>query len=106
MTTESVPLTTQLAAARRELAMRRNVYPKWVAGGRMTEAKAGVEIAAMAAIVETLSTFERLLAAARPFAEVARFARGKPDDCWCGQSPAVIRYRDLEAIRIAVDTAP
>lgn len=55
MTTESIPLATQLAAARRELAMRRNVYPKWVAGGRMTQLKAHAEIAAMAAIVETLA---------------------------------------------------
>jgi len=44
----------QVAAARRELAMRRNVYRKWVSTGRMMQATADHEIAAMEAIVETL----------------------------------------------------
>lgn len=51
---ESAGLAVQLACARRELALRRNTYPKWVASGRMTSATAERETAAMAAIVETL----------------------------------------------------
>jgi len=47
-------LAEQLTCAKRELALRRNTYPKWVAGGRMTGATAERETAAMAAIVETL----------------------------------------------------
>lgn len=47
-------LRDQLAAARRELALRRSAYPKWIASGRMAKDKAEHEIAAMQAIVETL----------------------------------------------------
>ncbi len=49
-----IPIDEQVAAARRELAMRRNVYPKWVDSRRMTQDKADREIAAMEAIIETL----------------------------------------------------
>ena len=49
-----VPLDAQIAAAERELAMRRRVYPRWIAAGKMKAEKAGAEYAAMAAIVETL----------------------------------------------------
>lgn len=38
--------------AKRELAMRRRVYPKWVDSGRMSQDKANHEIAAMTAILE------------------------------------------------------
>lgn len=48
-------LTDQLAAARRELGMRRRVYPRQVASGRMTQAAADHEIACMQAIVDTLA---------------------------------------------------
>ena len=33
-------LTDQIAAARRELGMRRRVYPRWVTNGKMTQATA------------------------------------------------------------------
>lgn len=48
------PLHEQVNAARRELAMRRNVYPKWIATGRMRQAAADHEIECMEAIVATL----------------------------------------------------
>jgi hypothetical protein len=41
-----------LAWAERELGMRRRVYPGWVRQGRMAEAKAEAEIAAMQAIAD------------------------------------------------------
>lgn len=47
-------LRDQLDCARRELAMRRNVYPKWVSSGKMTPAKADHELRAMEAIAATL----------------------------------------------------
>jgi len=47
-------LQDQVKAARRELAMRRNVYPKWVKSGKMTQEKADQEIEAMRAICYTL----------------------------------------------------
>lgn len=60
----------QLACARRELALRRNVYPKWVREGRMTQAKADDEIAGMEAICATLEKLQLLEEASeemRPF---------------------------------------
>lgn len=47
-------LREQLDAARRELALRRSAYPKWVTAGKMTREKADHEIAAMTDIVTTL----------------------------------------------------
>ena len=40
--------------ARRELAMRRRVYPRWVATKQMTQDKADREIAMMRAIAERM----------------------------------------------------
>ena len=53
-----------LACAERELRMRRRVYPRWVSEGRMTKAKADLEIGQMAAITDHLrqqAEGERLL---------------------------------------------
>jgi hypothetical protein len=49
-----ISIPDQIKAAKRELAMRKNVYPKWVASGRMKQATADHEIAAMTAIIATL----------------------------------------------------
>ena len=47
--------TADLAAcAERELRMRLRVYPRWVAAGRLTQARADVEIAMMRAIAQRL----------------------------------------------------
>lgn len=50
----TVPLHVQIEAAERELRMRRHVYPRRVAEGKMTQDLANREMAAMAAIVDTL----------------------------------------------------
>jgi hypothetical protein len=42
------------ACAVRELAMRKGVFPKFIASGRMTQEQADREIAMMAAIVDLL----------------------------------------------------
>jgi len=42
----------KLACAKRELTMRRRVYPNWVNQGRMTQEEANHEVAVMADIVE------------------------------------------------------
>ncbi len=52
----SIPLEAQLACVYRETALRERVYPRWVAAGRMTQAKADAEIAAMKAVERTLLT--------------------------------------------------
>src|SRR5690606_16691359 len=49
-----VPLDRQIAAAEREVALRRNVYPHRIATGKMTQAEADRHIAEMEAIVATL----------------------------------------------------
>jgi hypothetical protein len=54
-----VEIGDQLKAAKREAALRRRVYPRWVAENGMTQAKADHEIAAMDAIVETLERLEK-----------------------------------------------
>lgn len=49
-----VPLTEQIKCAKRELALRQRVYPKWVRDGRMKREAADHELAAMQAIVASL----------------------------------------------------
>jgi hypothetical protein len=44
----------KLACAKRELAMRKNAYPRFIEAGKMSAGKAAHEIAAMAAIVADL----------------------------------------------------
>jgi hypothetical protein len=58
----------QLQAAQRELAYRHRVYPRLIEAGRISAATAREEIAAMAAIVETL----RSLAPQRSLFEAER----------------------------------
>ena len=47
-----------IACAKRELALRRNVYPKWVASGRMHAEQCEHEIACMEAIVVELENYQ------------------------------------------------
>jgi hypothetical protein len=42
----------KLECVKRELAMRKRVYPRWVEQKKMTQAKADHEIAVMASIVD------------------------------------------------------
>ena len=54
----------KLKAVEREIAMRKRAYVRWVASGKMTQAKADVEIAVMTAIAEdyrVLAERERLI---------------------------------------------
>jgi hypothetical protein len=50
-----IPLEHQIAAARREVRLRRSVYPNLVARGRMLQETADRELACMQAIVTTLT---------------------------------------------------
>lgn len=49
-----ISLDAQIAAAERELASRRRVYPRLIKAGKIRFEKAVVETAAMSAIVQTL----------------------------------------------------
>lgn len=52
----TVSIEDQVAAAEREVKMRRRVYPRRVENGQMTQALADREIAAMEEIAETLKS--------------------------------------------------
>ena len=52
-----------IACAARELALRRNVYGKWVANKKMTQEKADHEIQAMADILDVLQYRKDLIEA-------------------------------------------
>lgn len=54
-----ISIKDQIACAKRELAMREKVYPRWVAAGRMSPEKSQKEILAMRAIIETLEEIEK-----------------------------------------------
>ena len=58
MSTSEVSLSDQVACAKRELALRRRVYPQWVGAKRMNQFKAESEIQAMMAIVRTLEDIQ------------------------------------------------
>jgi hypothetical protein len=49
--TTTITTADKLACAERELALRKNVYPRWVEQGRMSAGRAAREIALMQAIV-------------------------------------------------------
>jgi hypothetical protein len=49
-----VSIDEQIACALREVRMREGAYKRWVASGKMTQAKAHAEITTMRTIVETL----------------------------------------------------
>ncbi len=51
MAEQNFTAADKLAAAKREVSMRRRVYPRWVDNGKMTLAQADLETALMEAIV-------------------------------------------------------
>lgn len=54
MADEATSLEAQLACIRREIGMRKRVYPRWVANAKMAQADADREIASMQAVLATL----------------------------------------------------
>lgn len=60
----TVPLEVQKKCVERELRMRERAYPRWIAQGKMTQAKADEEFATVQAVLETVEAAaqkERLL---------------------------------------------
>jgi len=49
-----IALADQIACVRREIALRRAVYPRWIEVGRITQTKADYEVACMTAVLERL----------------------------------------------------
>lgn len=48
-----------ISEAEREIALRRNVYPRWIERGRLTQAKADLHLALMRAIRDVLASLDR-----------------------------------------------
>ena len=57
---ENMELAEQIKCVEREIAMRRRVYPNWVASGKMKQEKADHEISAMEAVLYTLRFYGKL----------------------------------------------
>jgi len=57
-----ISLAAQIKEVQRELVLRKQVYPKWIATKRLTEGQAAYALAAMQAV---LATLEQLPAQAR-----------------------------------------
>lgn len=51
---EPITIERQIACVRREIGMRRKVYPGWVQRGKMTQDEAERQIATMEAVQATL----------------------------------------------------
>ena len=54
----TIPLHRQLAAVRNEIALRRRVYPRFIASGRLTESEAADRIDCMVAVLDTLTKLQ------------------------------------------------
>jgi hypothetical protein len=54
-----ITLGDQIAEAEREVRMREEVYPRQVAAGRLTKARADVQLARMRAVRDTLRLVEQ-----------------------------------------------
>jgi len=55
-----VQIETQIAAVRREIALRRKLYPGWIENRRLSQKDADDEIAAMEAVHATLTDVQTL----------------------------------------------
>lgn len=74
-----VEIVAQVACAKRELALRKAVYPKRVSAGSMKQAEADKETAGMAAIVATLELFAKYPEAFRRLARELIAAEKSPE---------------------------
>lgn len=54
----AITLAEQIRCVQREIAMRRSVYPRLIQSGKMKQGTADREIAAMEAVVQTLTRAE------------------------------------------------
>lgn len=86
----AVPLDRQIACVRREVSMRKRVYPRWVATSKMTQEEADRQIEAMEAAQLTLERYRHLHT--RPLDTVHR------GGVFAGQTPAnlVLNGDDLD----------
>ena len=50
-----VGLDAQIKEVEREIELRRRVYPRWIEGGRLSQAKADSQIDVMVAVLKTVT---------------------------------------------------
>lgn len=79
----TIPLPEQIAEVRRELALRKNAYPRWIKNGTLKEADAERQIARLQAVHDTLVGLTAAKHRGRPChpntrAAAAAFHRGRP----------------------------
>lgn len=67
-----LPIASQIAEAQRELALRRNTYPRLVATGKMRQAEADLCTERMQAILDTLMFCQKHEADIRAFISAKR----------------------------------
>jgi hypothetical protein len=56
--TEPIPIERQIACVRREVSMRKRVYPRWVQNAKMTQDEADRQIETMEAVQATLEKLQ------------------------------------------------
>jgi hypothetical protein len=54
-----ISLAAEIADVKRELAMRERVYPRWVAAGKLTQAKADLQLRIMRRVLQRLLQAEQ-----------------------------------------------
>jgi hypothetical protein len=50
-----IGLDAQIKEVEREIELRRRVYPRWIEGGRLSQAKADSQIDVMVAVLKTVT---------------------------------------------------
>ncbi len=59
-------IAEQIASVERELGMRKRVYPRWVANGKLNQAAADLEMRRMEAVRDTLKRAQVVMADLEP----------------------------------------
>lgn len=72
----TIPIGKQIAEVRREIALRRNVYKRLVAQGKLSERQAAEKIAIMEAVLESLRKVEEDRNARDPLGEALNMGDG------------------------------
>ncbi|MCA1623362.1 MAG: hypothetical protein LC768_13130 [Acidobacteria bacterium] len=56
---QQITIDEQIAEVKREIAMRRKVYPKWIEAGSMQKSKADFQVLAMEAVLILLQAIAK-----------------------------------------------
>jgi hypothetical protein len=56
----AIPLVEQISECEREVSLREQLYPRWIARGTMREAEAAMHLERMRAVLATLKRLESM----------------------------------------------